>query len=101
MKQRSFGYTLSRILGPVRRRRVHKHDPLLISSLTKFNFRPPLFLVFPGELLDKNGRARQASFHLLKFFEILASELGKYGVEPQTKRDIYGKSESEKFRIES
>jgi len=31
----------------------------------------------------------------------LASELGKYGVEPQTKRDIYGKSESEKFRIES
>jgi hypothetical protein len=59
MKQRSFDYTLSRILGPARRRRVHKHDPLLINSLTKFNFRPPLFLVFPGERLDKNGRLRR------------------------------------------
>ena len=82
MRQRCFDYTLSRILGRVRRRRVHKHDPLLISSLTKFNFRPPLFLVFPGELLDKNGRARQASFHLVKFFEILALEFGK-GYERQ------------------
>ena len=59
MKQRSVGYTLSRILGPVRSHRVHKHDPLLINSLTKFNFRPPLFLVFPGERLDKNGRPRR------------------------------------------
>jgi hypothetical protein len=59
MKQRSFGYTLNRILGPLRRRSAHKHDPLLINSLTKFNFRPPLFLVFPGERLDKNGRARR------------------------------------------
>jgi hypothetical protein len=59
MRQRSFGYTLSTIFGAVRRRRVHKHDPLLINSLTKFNFRPPLFLVFPGERLDKDGRPRR------------------------------------------
>jgi hypothetical protein len=52
MKQRSFGYTLSRILGPARRRRVHT----------------PLFLVFPGERLDKERTGAPGSFHLLKFF---------------------------------
>jgi hypothetical protein len=38
---------------------------------------------------------------LRNFFEMQASELGKYGVELQTRGDIYGKSEGEKFRIES
>ena len=33
---------------PIFRRNARKHDALLISSLTLFNFRPPIILEFPG-----------------------------------------------------
>ena len=33
----------------------YRHDPLLINSLTAFNFRPPLMLVFPGERITRVG----------------------------------------------
>jgi len=38
----------------VRRPRYH-HDPLLINSLTAFNFRPPIMLEFPGDRLARRG----------------------------------------------
>jgi hypothetical protein len=58
MRKRFFGHRARRILGPVRKHSAYKHDPLLINSLTRFNFRPPLLLVFPGEQLEKNKLSR-------------------------------------------
>jgi hypothetical protein len=40
---------LRRILRPVVRESVYKHNPLLINSLAAFNFRPPILFEFPGE----------------------------------------------------
>ena len=48
---------LRRILRSVVRESNYRHDPLLINSLTAFNFRPPLTLEFPSEQL-----ARMSSF---------------------------------------
>ena len=42
---------LRRILRPVVRESNGRHDPLLINSLTAFNFRPPL--VFPNQELAR------------------------------------------------
>jgi len=44
---------LRRILWPVVWESAYRHDPLLINSLVAFNFRPPLRLQFPGELLSR------------------------------------------------
>ena len=44
---------LRRILRPVVWESTYRHDPLLINSLAAFNFRPPLRLQFPGELLSR------------------------------------------------
>jgi hypothetical protein len=52
-----FAQKLRRILRAVVRESTYSHDPLLINSLTAFNFRPPLMLKFPGERL-----ARTTSF---------------------------------------
>jgi hypothetical protein len=42
---------LRRILRSVVRESNYQHNPLLINSLTAFNFRPPMMLEFPGEPL--------------------------------------------------
>jgi len=47
----AFSQKLRRILRSVVRASNNRHDPLLINSLTAFNFRPPL--EFPGELLAR------------------------------------------------
>ena len=44
------------------RRRTHKHDALLINSLTLFNFRPPIILEFPGERHSTWSEARSSSW---------------------------------------
>ena len=44
---------LRRILRPVVRQSTYRHDPLLINTLTAFNFRPPILLEFPGERLAR------------------------------------------------
>ena len=44
---------LRRILRPVVRESTYRHDPLLINTLTAFNFRPPILLEFPGERLAR------------------------------------------------
>ena len=46
-----FSQKLRRILRSVVRESNDRHDPLLINSLTAFNFRRPL--EFPGELLSR------------------------------------------------
>jgi hypothetical protein len=46
---KNFVHKLRRILRPVVRESDYRHDPLLINSLTAFNFRRPLMLEFPGE----------------------------------------------------
>jgi hypothetical protein len=53
MKTLSQGFApkLRRILRSVVRESNDRHDPLLINSLTAFNFRRPL--EFPGELLSR------------------------------------------------
>ena len=53
MKTPSHGFAqkLRRILRSVVRESNDRHDPLLINSLTAFNFRRPL--EFPGELLSR------------------------------------------------
>ena len=38
---------------------AYRHDPLLINSLTVFNFRPPIRLEFPGERLTSRPRFAQ------------------------------------------
>jgi hypothetical protein len=53
MKAHAFVQKLRRILRPVVRESAYRHDPLLINSLAAFNFRPPLRLQFPGELLSR------------------------------------------------
>jgi hypothetical protein len=55
----SFAQKLHRILRSVVRVTAHKHDPLLINSLTAFNFRPPIVLEFPGERLGRRGAFSQ------------------------------------------
>jgi hypothetical protein len=57
MKAHAFVQKFRRILRPVVWESAYRHDPLLINSLTAFNFRPPLRLQFPGERL-----ARPTSF---------------------------------------
>jgi hypothetical protein len=59
MKTPSHGFAqkLRRTLHLFVRQSSYQHNPLLISSLAAFNFRPPLMLEFPGERL-----ARTASF---------------------------------------
>ena len=44
-----FAQKLRRILRSVVRGSTYRHDPLLINSLARFNFRPPIILKFPGE----------------------------------------------------
>jgi hypothetical protein len=46
-----FAQKLRKVLRSVVRESNDRHDPLLINSLTAFNFRPPL--EFPGELLSR------------------------------------------------
>jgi uncharacterized protein YcbK (DUF882 family) len=46
-----FAQQLRRILRSVVRESNHRHDPLLINSLTAFNFQRGL--EFPGELLSR------------------------------------------------
>jgi hypothetical protein len=58
MKANVFVRKLRRILRPVVRESIYRHDPLLINSMAAFNFRPPLKLEFPGEQL---ARLRQFS----------------------------------------
>jgi len=55
MKTQSHGFAqkLRRILRSVVRESNDRHNPLLINSLTAFNFRPPL--EFPGEKLARSG----------------------------------------------
>jgi hypothetical protein len=53
MKANVFVQKLRRILRPVVWESAYRHDPLLINSLAAFNFRPPLRLQFPGELLSR------------------------------------------------
>jgi hypothetical protein len=55
MKTPSHGFPqkLRRILRSVVRESNYRHDPLLINSLTAFNFRPPLMFEFPGERLTR------------------------------------------------
>ena len=53
MKAHAFVQKLRRILRPVVRESNYRHDPLLINSLAAFNFRPPIMLEFPGELLSR------------------------------------------------
>jgi len=53
MKARGFVQKLRQILRPVVRKSAYRHDPLLINSLAAFNFRPPMRLEFPGELLAR------------------------------------------------
>jgi hypothetical protein len=50
---------LRRMLRSIVRRSNHRHDPLLINSLTAFNFRPPIMLEFPGERLARRGAFSQ------------------------------------------
>jgi hypothetical protein len=50
---------LRRILRPVVRESNYRHDPLLINSLTVFNFRPTIVLEFPGERLGRRGAFAQ------------------------------------------
>lgn len=40
---------MRRILRPAIGKAAYRHNPLLIDSLVKFNFRPPILLIFPGE----------------------------------------------------
>ena len=44
MKAQVFVQKLPRILRPVVRKSAYRHDPLLITSLAAFNFRPPVRL---------------------------------------------------------
>src|SRR4029077_12262512 len=55
MKTQSHGFAqkLRRILRSVVRESNDRHNPLLINSLTAFNFRPPL--EFPREKLARSG----------------------------------------------
>jgi hypothetical protein len=55
MKTPSHGFAqkLRRILRSVVRESNYRHDPLLINSLTAFNFRRSLMLEFPGERLAR------------------------------------------------
>jgi hypothetical protein len=61
MKTPSHGFAqkLRRIVRPVVRESTYSHDPLLINSLTAFNFRPPIRLEFPGEPLARAPRFSQ------------------------------------------
>ncbi len=59
MKAHVFVQKLRRILRSVVSESNHRHDPLLINSLTAFNFRPPLSLEFPGEQLARTPRFSQ------------------------------------------
>ncbi len=54
MKKQPFGLQLRRIVQPFVRPSSYRHNPLLINSLVRFNFRPPLILEFPGEQLEKD-----------------------------------------------
>jgi hypothetical protein len=56
---KNFAQELRRILRSVVRRSSGQHDPLLINSLTAFNFRPPIMLEFPGERLARRGARPQ------------------------------------------
>jgi hypothetical protein len=58
MKAHAFVQKLRRILRPVVES-TYRHDPLLINSLTAFNFRPPIMLEFPGERLARTPRFSQ------------------------------------------
>jgi hypothetical protein len=53
MKAYVFVQKLRRILRPVVWESAYRHDLLLINSLAAFNFRPPLRLEFPSELLSR------------------------------------------------
>jgi hypothetical protein len=57
MKTPSHGFAqkLRRIFRSVVRESNYRHDPLLINSLTAFNFRPPFILEFPGERITRTG----------------------------------------------
>ena len=57
MKTPSHGFAqkLRRILQSVVRESNYRHNPLLINSLTAFNFRPPILLEFPGERLARTS----------------------------------------------
>jgi hypothetical protein len=48
-----FAQKLRKVLRSVVRESNYRHDPLLINSLTAFNFRPPLILEFPDERLAR------------------------------------------------
>ena len=54
MKTPSHGFAqkLRRMLRSVARESNYRRDPLLINSLTAFNFRPPL--EFPGKRLPRS-----------------------------------------------
>ena len=58
MEKSYLGKSLGKITGARLRRSNYKHNPLLIHSLVRFNFRPPLLLVFPGENPDRNRLSR-------------------------------------------
>jgi len=51
MRKQNFAQKLRRILRSVVRESNYQHNPLLINSLTAFNFRQGL--EFPGELLSR------------------------------------------------
>jgi hypothetical protein len=50
-----FAQKLRQVLRPVVKGSTYTHNPLLINSLAKFNFRPPILLVFPGERLARSN----------------------------------------------
>jgi hypothetical protein len=55
MKAHTLVQKFRRILRPVVRESIYRHDPLLINSLAAFNFRPPIRLEFPGERLARSA----------------------------------------------
>jgi len=59
MKEHVLVQKLRRILRPVVRESTYRHNPLLITSLAAFNFRPPFRLQFPGKKLAHSGAFSQ------------------------------------------
>jgi hypothetical protein len=59
MKAHGIARKLRQILRSVVRESNYRHDPLLINSLTAFNFRRPIMLRFPGEKLARSSAFSQ------------------------------------------